>query len=214
MVGHRSQHWLLRVVEPPTVRVPLGKSFLLQTRVVFWRHTCWRWITMIWSQYVSNMSQMCITCVSHVCHMCITCVSHVCHMCVTYVSRLVCQDLRLSHSSCSLVRCMVPLDWAPYTGRYDLITPRSQDGFCVESWRHLKAVTWWLENCWWNRCNTQDFTNHYINSCYCKWCLAEAWSCSIATSLPTAYHLCACHHRLKWSMCFVWSDLMLVFPTE
>lgn len=29
---HRSHHWLLRVVEPPTVRVPLGKSFLLETR--------------------------------------------------------------------------------------------------------------------------------------------------------------------------------------
>ena len=203
-MGHRSHHWLLRVVEPPTVRVPLGKSFLLQTRVVFWRHT--RWITMIWSQYVSNMSQMCITCVSHVCH-----------MCVTYVSRLVCHDLRLSHSSCSLVRCMVPLDWAPYTGRYDPITPRSQDGFCVESWRL------WHDG--WKIAGEIVVTPRTLHITLSILAAHDAWqrpgvhSCSmlyscIATSFPKAYHLCACYHQLKWSICFIWSDLLLVFPTE
>lgn len=113
---------------------------------------------------------------------------------------------------------VLSLDWAPYTGRYDLITPGSQDRFCVQSWR-LWHEGWRIVGEMVVTPRTLQFTTSIL--AYFSWCLAEAWSCSIvvacctmlyphiiATSFSTAYHVCACSHQLKWSICFSWSDLL------
>ena len=91
-----------------------------------------------------------------------------------------CQDLRL----------WVPawwgapfsLDWAPYTGRYDLITPGSQDRFCVQSWR-LWHEGWRIVGEMVVTPRTLPFTTSIL--AYFSWCLAEAWSCSIVLACCT-----------------------------